>query len=864
MELKAYQKNVLDDLQRYLELMNETQNYREAFRRFWAEESAPSLGFYRDVTPGVPNVCFKVPTGGGKTFIACAAIRPLFDALPPIKTKAVVWLVPSDAILTQTLKALKDPNHPYRRRLAVDFGNRFEVYSKQELLNGQNFNPTTVFEGLSIMVLSYDSFRGRGKDALKAYQENGALAEFAKIFGAADAPIPNADETSLFQAINRLNPVVIVDESHHARTELSLEMLKNFNPSFVLDLTATPRKESNIVSYVDAVRLKSENMVKLPVVLYNRDSQADVLIDALDLRRRLEELAAAEFERSGRYVRPIALFQAQPKGKEDATTFEKLRDKLIEAGVPASEIAIRTADVDELKGVDLTSPECAIRCIITVNALKEGWDCPFAYVLASLANKTSQIDVEQILGRVLRLPHARRNGAAALNMSYVLTSSNDFEATARQIVRGLNGAGFSERDYRLASSDDVAPQQTTQPLLPQFETSSDESDDLASLDGAAIASELKRRREAQEKGDAPSAVDALLNDAESLAEVYETEIGVENENEEAQEVKAAKKSFNVNPQFYKDLEEPLPQFCVKFESSSSPNGVFELLDRAALSEGFMLDDESSEIDFDSADAEIVEVDVRETEGGMPKVFKMSNADQRAFQKYFAALPSEKRRSECREIVFRQLNKNNALSAYELKNYLDRIIAGLDRTQLDALEQSPHGFAEKIKARIETLLNRHRRQTFAKWLETERVVCRPFFHLPWAISPASASNAFGRSLYSAEEETNKLEADLILELTALDNIRWWHRNIARKGFAINGFIDHYPDFIVKTNSGKTILVETKGEHLKNDDSQAKLELGLQWSKAAGPNYRYYMVFRDEENLMDGAKSIKQFLEIVRDL
>jgi len=864
MELKAYQKNVLDDLRRYLELMNETQNYREAFRRFWAEESAPSLGFYRDVTPGVPNVCFKVPTGGGKTFIACAAIRPLFDALPPTKTKAVVWLVPSDAILTQTLKALKDPNHPYRRRLAVDFGNRFEVYSKQELLNGQNFNPTTVFEGLSIMVLSYDSFRGRGKDALKAYQENGALAEFAKIFGAVDAPIPNADETSLFQAINRLNPVVIVDESHHARTELSLEMLKNFNPSFVLDLTATLRKESNIVSYVDAVRLKSENMVKLPVVLYNRDSQADVLIDALDLRRRLEELAAAEFERSGRYVRPIALFQAQPKGKEDATTFEKLRDKLIEAGVPASEIAIRTADVDELKGVDLTSPECSIRCIITVNALKEGWDCPFAYVLASLANKTSQIDVEQILGRVLRLPHARRNGAAALNMSYVLTSSNDFKATARQIVRGLNGAGFSERDYRLASSDDVAPQPLTQPLLPQSETSSDETDDIASLDVAAIASELKRRREAQEKGDAPSAVDALLNDAESLAEDYETKIGVGTENEEAQEVKAAKKTFDVNPQFRKDLETPLPQFQVKVEDSLFAEGLFERLDRAALSVGFTLKDKSTEIDFDSADAEIVEVDVRTPEGGLPKVFKMSNADQRKFKEYFNSLPSETRRSECREIVFRQLNKNDALSASELRDYLARIIAGLDRAQLAALEQSPLGFAKKIEAKIEALLIRHCRETFEKWLETERVVCRPSFRLPSSISRTSASNAFGRSLYSAEEETNKLEADLILELTALDNIRWWHRNIARKGFAINGFIDHYPDFIVKTNNGKIILIETKGEHLKNDDSQAKLELGRQWSKTAGPNYRYYMVFRDEENLMDGAKSIKQFLEIVRDL
>ena len=127
------------------------------------------------------------------------------------------------------------------------------------------------------------------------------------------------------QIINQLTPLVIVDESHHARSDLSLEMLENFNPCFVLDLTATPKKESNIISYVDAVQLKGENMVKLPVIVYNRDSQADVLIDAIDLRNKLEELAGGEYAKTGKYIRPIALFQAQPKGKEDATTFAKLR-----------------------------------------------------------------------------------------------------------------------------------------------------------------------------------------------------------------------------------------------------------------------------------------------------------------------------------------------------------------------------------------------------------------------------------------------------------------------------------------------------------------------------------------------------------
>ena len=167
---------------------------------------------------------------------------------------------------------------------------------------------------------------------------------------------------------------------------------------------------------MDAVQLKAEHMVKLPVIVYNRDSQAEVLMDTVDLRDRLEEIAAAEYQNGGKYIRPIALLQAQPKGKEDATTFEKLRAELINAGIPAGYIAIRTADVNELKNVDLLSPDCPVRYIITVNALKEGWDCPFAYILASLANKTSQVDVEQILGRILRLPYTVEHRAKALNM----------------------------------------------------------------------------------------------------------------------------------------------------------------------------------------------------------------------------------------------------------------------------------------------------------------------------------------------------------------------------------------------------------------------------------------------------------------
>ena len=870
MEMKTYQKKVIADLVRYLELLNETRDSGAAFYHFWHEKSAPSLGIYQDILPGVPNLCFKVPTGGGKTFIACNSVRPIFDALPVTKTKAVVWLVPSDAILTQTVKALKDVRHPYRQKIDVDFGGRVEVYTKEELLNGQNFNPTAVTEQLSIMVLSYDSFRGRGKEGLKAYQENSNLANFAKVLGKPENPIEKADESALFQIINQLSPLVIVDESHHARSELSIEMLANFNPCFVLDLTATPKKESNIISYVDAVQLKNENMVKLPVIVYNRDSQTEVLTDAIDLRNKLEEIAVAERKKTGRYIRPIALFQAQPKGKEDATTFEKLREKLVDAGIPTEQIAIRTADVNELKNVELMSPDCPVRYIITVNALKEGWDCPFAYILASLANKTSQVDVEQILGRILRLPHTVQHSQPALNMSYVLTSSNDFDETVRRIIRGLNSAGFSDKDYRLSTPvapKPVVPHEPEQLEIQQPETPDEDSFD--DVDGEAIGKELERRRAQGETPDVPQKAVDMLTEAEKAGQDYdEARNGAENDpytNVLPWEVREKVTTFYVHPQFREDVESLIiPQFFQVVPESLFTEGTLELLEKEQLAEGFTLKGKAYDIDFGSADDEIAKVDVRQSEGGLPKVFKMSSADQRYFKEYFNSLPPESRVRQCKDMMFSQLNKMNTVDAAELRAYIDLIVGTMDKAQLAAMEKAPLGYAAKIKEKIESLLTEHYKETFARWLETERIVCRPSYRLPVCIHPMDNTDMIGGSLYQAEEDMNQLEQDLVMELTALPNVRWWHRNISKHGFCINGFINHYPDIMLMTNSGKIILVETKGEHLKNDDSRDKITLGQAWRNAAGSQFRYYMVFADGAEPLLGAVGMKQFVEIMREL
>jgi type III restriction enzyme len=295
MELNKYQKSVISDLSAYLSALNEVGDLHKAWRKYWSEKDiAVGMGgvpVYRNSITDVPHVCMKVPTGGGKTFLACAAVRKIFDELPPGKPKMVVWLVPSDPILVQTTANLMNPNHDYAKRLNSDFGGRVGIYTKEMLLSGQNFTPDIVHEQLTVCILSYGSLRidSKKKDVRKVYQENGNLKNFADYFKDDSELLADTPDTALIQALRHLSPVVIVDESHNAGSDLSIEMLNNLNPSFVLDLTATPRKNSNIISYVDARKLKEENMVKLPVIVYNRTSRDSVIDDAIHLRGILEQ-----------------------------------------------------------------------------------------------------------------------------------------------------------------------------------------------------------------------------------------------------------------------------------------------------------------------------------------------------------------------------------------------------------------------------------------------------------------------------------------------------------------------------------------------------------------------------------------------
>ena len=881
MELKSYQKNVIADLTRYLELLTEKRSTSKAYTALWNEKNVVVDGgingmpFYQTQISGAPEVCFKVPTGGGKTYLAASSVKPIFDSMPVARARAVVWLVPSDAILTQTYAALSNVDHPYRQRLDMDFGSRVEVYSKTQLLNGQNFNPTTVTEQLSVFVLSYDSFRATKKDGRKAYQENGNLAPFQKHLTDKTLLLPDADETALIQVIRALNPVVIVDESHHAASPLSVDMLKNFNPCFVLELTATPKKKSNIISFVDAAQLKKANMVKLPVIVYNRKTQDDVFGDAISMRRKLEAQAIRDQQTTGRYIRPIVLLQAQPRSNADSTTYQKIKDHLMDAGIPASHIAIKTADKDELKGVDLKSPDCPIRYIITVNALKEGWDCPFAYILATVANRTSSVDVEQILGRVLRLPDTRKNPNNILNLSYVITCSANFYQTLDKVVAGLNSAGFSSKDCRAKDVEPEAPvfpetepgeQMVIQPPVPMIP---EEEEDLPAFDVDALKARITvpAPTETPEQ-ETSSAVDDMLRDALQQNEEYENEISNTEEtavNTAPAEVRNKMNVFRMNEEFREEAAAlRFPQFMMEIGASLFSEQEHVLLSQEHLCKGFTLKDKDVQIDFTTLEAEMARVDVDDSREAVPKAWKLSQADSAFFKEWFNEQPSNVRMAHSKGTIRNRLSKLNCVNDKELQEYIDRVVETLDADQLADLEQSPYPYVIKVERKVKALLEAHQAKLFQLWLEQGKLSCVPNYALASTISPTNTTSVIPKSLYTSEEEMNAYERKMAWALSALPNIKWWHRNISRQGFMINGSTHAYPDIIAMTTSGKILMIEPKGDHLDGNESKEKAKIGHQWANLAGSDYRYFMVYESKSPDYPGAYSYERFMEIVKGL
>lgn len=421
------------------------------------------------------------------------------------------------------------------------------------------------------------------------------------------------------------------------------------------------------------------------------------------MRGIIEQQAIEEEERTGKYIRPIVLFQAQPKNNNDNDTFDKVKEILLGRGIPTEQIAIKTSKVNDLGKTNLMSRDCPIRYIITVNALKEGWDCPFAYILASLANKTSKVDVEQILGRILRQPYARKHGAKLLNSSFVLTCSNAFHDTLDSIVAGLNNAGFSRKDYRTADTlpiietettvPEPQPEQTTMQFAPEpkpeAETEDDFSDIHTPVEPAPYSETVKT---------APPSVEEMISQAEETAEQYEEETKQESV-WIGGELGDMLKQYRIQEQFTEQVQElKIPQFCIE----SVPDlfgGNTALLTKESLMKGFSLSEQDASVTFSLSTGEMFEIDVESQGEAVPKYKKLSSLEDEYMRKLLAKLAPEEKIERCTKQICHEINRDNAFSTSEVENYVRRIIANMTEDELAALETSYITYATVSRRRL---------------------------------------------------------------------------------------------------------------------------------------------------------------------
>ena len=890
METKDYQQSVLHDLSGYLTSLSQHEGrLAPAFTRYWQNKGVLNQVYKNNVT-GVPHICVKVPTAGGKTFIAVCALERIFEAFSsyhPISAKFVVWLVPSLTILEQTVKNLNNLEHPYRQKLNVQFNGRVQIYQKADVLQGAGFDADTVQGQLSIVVMSFDSLKGRSKEVLKAYQDNGYLASFIDDAQSEDM-LPEYDKSALINVIRSLKPVLIVDESHNAESNLSVDMLKNLNPNFILDLTATPRNNSNIISYVDALALKKQNMVKLPVIVANQRAQEDVINAALKMRWQLEHFAKLEEEKGGKYIRPIVLFQAEPKNKDDTTTFDKIKATLISLGIDESEIKIKTANINELKGIDLMARDCTVRYIITINALKEGWDCPFAYILATLANKSSTVDVTQILGRVLRMPHVVKHKCDYLNMSYVFTASNKFSEILQSVVAGLNKAGFSERDYRYQDLTVMVtplaiPEPTQLSLVP---TEQDTPVDEVLVNANLLDSNWQENAQVALANDplTQSSPDSeQSNQLDELAQIKQAALAENARYEQAAKTEETVFEANMNtqkmlPQWIESTRSlAIPQFFISVQVGGlfDEGETWQALDKGELLIDFKLANQNNDIAFDAIDSEVSVVDVEDTGGGdiRASFASLKVREKARFNELISRQSESGKRASLIHRLFVLLGKNTfyPIADQDVKAYLTRVVSNLSAEQQQDCIDNDFRYAKKIKDKIKALANVHAEKVFGQWLAMSRIECRASFVLPLTITPSDTAKSIANSLYSKEADMNGLEESVIRAIVdKCDSLVWWHRNLERgEGFVLNGFINHYPDFIVMTENKVLVLIEVKGADRDNSDSDLKMRLGKEWqaqanqlSRETGMKYRYMMVFND--NAPEGAYTLAEAVKIVGQL
>ncbi|MBI4742988.1 MAG: DEAD/DEAH box helicase family protein [Betaproteobacteria bacterium] len=825
----------------------------------------------------VPAVCVRIPTGGGKTFLAAHAIAKAGGRLRDTAAPVSLWLVPSDAIRGQTLAALNTPRNPCREALSEHFGELVRVCALEDLAT---VGPQEAGSAAIIIVATIQSFNVKDKTIRAVYDFDEALApHFHGLTPQQEAPLDRvtgadiAKQTYLSAAdIGRVKaslanwlklhrPIVVVDEAHNNRTEQAFRMLRNLYPACLIELTATPVADSNVIFHVGAQALAREEMIKLPIVLMeHKTGWKDAVRDAILTRDRLETLAAREAD----YIRPVLLFQAEDVNGE--ANVETLLAHLTNADgerLDRRQIAVATGDQKELDGLVLAEPACPIRYVITVKALKEGWDCPFAYVLCSLQDMKSGKDVEQLLGRVLRMPYARPRQQAELGKAYAhVVSTTTARAADALADRLVNNMGFERYEAQAAiAAPDMFP-----PLAGGGRQAPLPAEAVFSLPVApaqAIPEALKDRLEIRPT----SAGATVIVRGELSVEVEDfllaaCKLGKQQEGvKEAIERARARQEAQQAPATRGALFAPLPQLCLEWDGELQPVerrvlaelGEFDLFALAVSLPGFAVRESSAAFEIDVDGDKVV---YGAADSGQLHLNEVNaHASEHDLVRWLDR--------ECRQIDIGQ-----AVLLKWLLAVLHHLIA--DRgLSLTALVRGKYLLAEAVRREIDRRRQLAVNAGFQKALPgfTAAPVLADSFRYAFAFRPNqyparppfyAGRFRFKKHYYPVIHDLREKRADgtpaeefvCARAIDALPAVKHWVRNVEREerfSFWLPTATDYfYPDFVAELNDGRVLVVEYKGAHLLHDpDTREKDQIGRQWAAASGGRCLFLMAVADDK-------------------
>ena len=876
--LKDYQTRVLDSLRDFFRQCSQDGRPESAFQAVQFNNGSSSPAPYIPVTaaglsPGMPYVCLRVPTGGGKTLLACYAAGLAIDELMHAERAVVLWLVPSNTILDQTADALRDPRHPYRRALDLACG-QVEVVTIEEALR---LSRATVEGQTVVIVATIQAFRVEDTTGRKVYEQNGAFAEHL-LNVSTDRVVdllPGADgkpKPSLVNMLRLRRPVVVMDEAHNARTDLSFSTLGSVLPSCIIEFTATPARKgtpSNVLHHVSAAELKAADMIKLPLrVITRHPSQRDQLLtEAIALRADLERLAASEAQKTGEYLRPIMLLQA-----ERVDGCAPLRDRLIsDFGIAKDDVKISVGTLDELKGIaDIASPKCPVRFIITVQKLREGWDCPFAYVLCSLRETRSATAIEQIVGRILRLPHAQAKQHPDLNCAYAFSVSDSLPEVLNELREALESNGFTTAEAERIIIP--LPQGTLplgmQPRTARFEPGTEIDSAVAQVQVAALAGKV---RIDAAKGEITVFVPLDKNETEKLASCVRTPEAKAKVKAVVALVREAEIAFGGSgkPRLASPYEQQLdfivPLLCVQdsgqlfeFESTFLLEHPWKLSEKDAA-----LADSYNPLERPAGKAGIVDVGAR----GEVQTSVMQDLAQ-----YFVSTVHQ-------QVL--QLGGTDSWTLEGLVAWLDRHIDHQDIPVGESAEflrkvirglTAKHGITDlsmlsldrfRLRDRVETRIRQHRdgerKAAFRQFLllgsalavSDERTInfktmnYEPswlyeggfeFKHHYFGLKPGEL-----REKTPGGEQMEEFKCAQFLD--GLPEVKFWMRNLVRKpsSFRLQTSTDwFYPDFLCQFTDGRVLAVEYKGkDRYSADDSEEKRAVGAVWASRSGGRCLFVM-------------------------